>query len=214
MRTWRGDGRLHAQERGLRRTSPAHTWVWGSRNNTSVAQSPWETASRRTRQRVRGATGLWGHPLLAFPPKAHSLHAGGCDQGRASGSESPVQGEGALSKDSLDGGRLSLHLTDIEASRDGPAALGVRPLCRQHPTKLTPETQAGLLIGGAVGMRPGLPLATPVPLPALPAWSCSRRRLLYSSGAPNPPLLGSGCCPPAAPSGPHDQPHTSCLPRG
>ena len=29
-RTRGGDGHLHAQERGLRRTSPAHTWVWDS----------------------------------------------------------------------------------------------------------------------------------------------------------------------------------------
>ena len=46
MRTRGGDGRLHTQERGLRRTSPAHARVWESslqdrRQGIGLSKLPW-----------------------------------------------------------------------------------------------------------------------------------------------------------------------------
>ena len=38
VRTQEGDGRLHAEERGLRRTSPAHTWIWDSSLRTGDSE--------------------------------------------------------------------------------------------------------------------------------------------------------------------------------
>ena len=55
MRIRGGDGHRHAQERGLRRTSPAHTRVWESslqdgRQGIGLSKLPW----------------LWGFVMVAL----------------------------------------------------------------------------------------------------------------------------------------------------
>ena len=68
-RTPGGDGRLHAQEGGLRRTSPARTWAWESslqawREQVSVIQAAWSLGpferqpERTTRMPVCRVAGL------------------------------------------------------------------------------------------------------------------------------------------------------------
>ena len=80
--------------------------------------------------------------------------------------------------------------------------MGVTLLCRQHPTRLTHEAQAGLPGDGAVGVRPGLPQVPSPPSQPGPAAESTCPVPRKNFQALNPPLPGLGCCPPAAEPGP------------
>ena len=74
-------------------------------SNNTVVQSRWEAASRRSGQGAQGPRALGPSPVGVPTESPPPARLGGV----TSGSETPAQGEAALSRDSLGGGWVGCH---------------------------------------------------------------------------------------------------------